>query len=346
MKFDGGLGVKAVTTWIPRTTEVAVDQVRAGLVDAETIERLGVLELPVSTELAPPQMAVLAARRALHRADWSVERVGMLAHAWVYHQGYDKWSAPHYIANELGLPSSALPVGIHELCNGGSTALYLAALNVNADERVASALVTTSDRYGAPVWNRWLTHTDIGYGDGATATLLHRRDGSRDELLLLSLAHSSATLLEGLERGDAAFTRSPMLDRFTLDSGEQRRQFYALHGKESLGEAARANVRLTLRQALHEAAVTADDPRLRFVLVPRVSPRLTELMYGGVVADELTAELVWNGLHTGHLGAGDMLANMADIVENGMLRPGELAVVAGAGGGFTWTTAVVQAPED
>ncbi|GAA0459326.1 3-oxoacyl-[acyl-carrier-protein] synthase 3 [Paractinoplanes deccanensis] len=344
MRFDGGLGVKAVSTWIPTTTEKAADVARAGRIDQETVERLGVHELPVSGRLAPPEMAVRAARKALARAGWEPERVGMLVHAWVYHQGYDKWAAPHYIANQLGLRPEALPVGIHELCNGGTTALYMAAANLVADERLPGALVTTADRYGAPVWDRWLTHTDIGYGDGATAALLHRRDGSDDALVLLSLTHSSASLLEGLERGDAAFTRAPLAGRDNLNSGVQRRQFYDRYGKESLGEAARRNVRATLEQALDEAGLAADDPRIRYVLVPRVSPRLTELMYAGVVASDLKAELVWLGAHTGHLGAGDMPANMADLVERRMLRPGEFAVVAGAGGGFTWATAIVQAP--
>jgi 3-oxoacyl-[acyl-carrier-protein] synthase III len=346
MRFDGGLGIRAVSTWIPATTQSAAGELAAGRIDAETVERLGVTRLPVSTDLAPPEMAVRAARRVLERAGWGPERIGLLAHAWVYHQGYDKWSPAHYIASELGLPDRALPIGIHELCNGGSTALYLAALNVAADPGIDGALVTTADRYGAPTWNRWLTHTDIGYGDGATATLLHRRDGSRDELLLLSVAHASASFLEGLERGDAAFTTAPMLGRTTLDSRDERRQFYDRYGKESLGEAARRCVRGTLYQALDEAGLAADDPRLRYILVPRVSPRLTELMYGGVVADEFKAELLWLGADTGHLGAGDMPANLADLVAREMLAPGEFAVVAGAGGGFTWTTAVVQAPSD
>ncbi len=343
MRLAAPLGIRAVAAWYPDTRERIADELAAGRLDEEQAQRLGVTELPVCADLAPPQMAVRAAELALARAGWPADRVGMLVHAWVYHQGRDKWAAPHYIANRLGLPPSALPVGVHELCNGGTTALHLAAANLLADPRLPAVLVTTADRYGAPVWDRWTTHTDMAYGDAATAALLHRPDG-RDALLLHALTHSSATWLEALERGDTPFTTSPMAGRETMDSGQSRREFYAAHGKESLGKAARDNVRISLREALADAGLAADDPRIRFVTVPRVGPRLIDLMYLEVLESELKAELVQLGDRTGHLGAGDMLANLADAVAGGLLAPGEFAIVAGAGGGFTWSTAVVQAP--
>jgi 3-oxoacyl-[acyl-carrier-protein] synthase-3 len=344
MRFDG-LAIKAVTTWLPGTTETAAAQLRAGRVDEAMIERLGVTELPVSADLAPPEMAVLAARKALKRSGWEGSQVGMLVHAWVYHQGRDKWSAPHFIAHELGLAAGALPVGVHELCNGGTTALHLAAVHLTADRRLPSVLVTTADRYGAPVWDRWVTHTDMAYGDGATAALLHRPDGSPDALRLISLAHSSASFLERLERGDAPFSRSPMAGRDTMDSGDCRAEFYQRYGKESLSEAARDNVRAALEQALDEAGLEAGDPRIALFAVPRVGPKLIGLMYLSVLEGELKDKIVRLGARTGHLGAGDMLANMADVAERRMLAPGQFAIIAGAGGGFTWSTAVVQAPE-
>jgi 3-oxoacyl-[acyl-carrier-protein] synthase III len=46
---------------------------------------------------------------------------------------------------------------------------------------------------------------------------------------------------------------------------------------------------------------------------------------------------------TGHLGAGDLAANLADIVAERRLEAGAIAAVLGAGGGFTWTCAIVRA---
>ncbi|MCX5142751.1 MULTISPECIES: 3-oxoacyl-[acyl-carrier-protein] synthase III C-terminal domain-containing protein [unclassified Streptomyces] len=345
MRFEGGLGVKAVTTWLPGTTETTGAQVAAGRLTEERGRQLGVTELPVTAELAAPEMAVRAGRRALARAGWDPERVGFLAHARVFHQGHEKWSYAHYIASELGLPSTALPFGIEALCTGGATGLLLAATQLVGDPALTGALVTTAERYYAPEWDRWSMHSDIGYGDGATAALLHRRDGGRDDLRLLSLTHSTASRLEGMERGNRPFTQVPMQDRKTWETNAERKDFYEAVGKEAFPEAARVHVRASLLQALEEAGLEGDDPRIRLFTMPRMGPRLVDVMYGSV-AGLLKAETVLLGGRTGHLGAGDMLANMADIVTHRMLMPGEFAVVAGAGGGFTWSTAVVQAPEE
>jgi 3-oxoacyl-[acyl-carrier-protein] synthase III len=344
MKFEGGIGVKAVTTWLPETTESTAAQVSSGRLDAEASERLGVAQLPVSADLAAPEMAVLAGRKVLARAGWDPGEVGLLAHAWMYHQGREKWSAAHYVAHGLGLPASALPFGLHELCSGGTSGLFLAASTLLARTDMTAALVTTADRFGAPVWDRWLNHTDIGYGDGATAALLHRPDGSADELRLVSLTYSVANWLEEMERGKAPFSPSPMYGRDTLDTSSSRAEFYAVHGKESLREAAAEHVGASLHSALDEAGLSADDPRIRVLTTPRLGPRLINLMYGSVLEGELKAKLIQLGRGTGHLGAGDMLANMAAIAEQRMLASGEFAIIAGGGGGFTWSTAIVQAP--
>ncbi|MGI5403149.1 ketoacyl-ACP synthase III family protein [Streptomyces sp. CA-135486] len=344
MRFDGGLGIKAVTTWLPRTVETTADQVLAGRLDEERAQRLGVTELPVTDSLAAPQMAVLAGRRALEHAGWGPERIGLVAHARVFHQGHEKWSYAHYIANELGVPASALPFGIEALCTGGATGIYLAAAHLQADTSMQAALVTTAERYFAPVWDRWTMHGDIGYGDGATAALLHRPDGSRDDLRLLSFTHSTAAVLEGMERGNAPFTQVPMQDRETWMTNDVRRDFYEAQGKDCFPQAASVHVRASLLQALAEAGLEPEDSRIRLFTMPRMGPRLVEVMYGSVLG-LLKAETVLLGGRTGHLGAGDLLANMADIVSQQLLEPGEFAVVCGGGGGFTWSTAVVQAPE-
>lgn len=148
-----------------------------------------------------------------------------------------------------------------------------------------------------------------------------------------------------MERGNRPFTQVPMQDRKTWETNAERKDFYEAVGKEAFPEAARVHVRASLLQALEEAGLEGDDPRIRLFTMPRMGPRLVDVMYGSV-AGLLKAETVLLGGRTGHLGAGDMLANMADIVTHRMLMPGEFAVVAGAGGGFTWSTAVVQAPEE
>lgn len=343
MKFDGGMYVSAAT-WLPETTESVADEVGAGRVDAEAARRQGVSELPVSADLAPPQMAVLAGRRALELAGREPGDIGLLAHAWVYHQGRDKWSPAHYVASELGLPPSALPCGLQELCSGGTSGLFFAATTLLGRPDVDAAMVTTADRFGAPVWDRWRNHPVIAFGDGATAAVLSRTPvGGGRGLRLVSLTCSVASWLEGTERGDAPFSRFPLQGRATLDASESRAQFYAVHGRDCLPQAATEHTRASLKMALEEAELDMTDPRIRLFTAPRLGPGMIEMMYGELLEAGLRSSYRHLGARTGHLGAGDMVANFADITGQELLAPGEYAIVAGAGGGFTWSTAIVAA---
>jgi 3-oxoacyl-[acyl-carrier-protein] synthase-3 len=342
VEFDGDVYISAAT-WLPPILEFADEEIARGRLDPRAAERMGVRALPVSLDLAPPEMAVLAGRRALEQAATDPGDIGMLAHAWVYHQGREKWSPAHYVASELGLPSSALPFGVQELCSGGTSGLICAVLSLRARPGVAATMVTTADRFAAPVWDRWRNHPVIGFGDGATAAVLSRGPRGSRALELVALTYSSASWLEGTERGDTPFTRFPMEGRATLDASASRAEFYAVHGRDCLPRAAREHAAASLKTALEDARLDPADPRIELVTAPRLGPGMIEMMYGELLDDGLRPRYRPLGDRTGHLGAGDMLANLADIAGQRLLRPGQFAVVLGAGGGFTWSTAIVRA---
>lgn len=48
------------------------------------------------------------------------------------------------------------------------------------------------------------------------------------------------------------------------------------------------------------------------------------------------------GAETGHLGAGDLPANLADILAGDLLRTGECALLIGTGAGATAGTVIVE----
>jgi 3-oxoacyl-[acyl-carrier-protein] synthase-3 len=64
--------------------------------------------------------------------------------------------------------------------------------------------------------------------------------------------------------------------------------------------------------------------------------------YTEVLAGMTKAEIVNLGRGTGHLGAGDMAANLADIDAAGTLQSGEFALMLSATAGFTWSGMVVR----
>ncbi|MFE1553325.1 3-oxoacyl-[acyl-carrier-protein] synthase III C-terminal domain-containing protein, partial [Streptomyces sp. NPDC058718] len=101
-------------------------------------------------------------------------------------------------------------------------------------------------------------------------------------------------------------------------------------------------VRTILLQSLAEAGVEPRDPRVRCVVLPRLSEGILRVTH--LLLDELMdCEAVQLREDSGHLGAGDVPAGLAHLGSRYPLRRGDFAVVLGGGGGFTWSCAVVQA---
>nr|MDT0665327.1 3-oxoacyl-[acyl-carrier-protein] synthase III C-terminal domain-containing protein [Micromonospora sp. DSM 115978] len=99
--------------------------------------------------------------------------------------------------------------------------------------------------------------------------------------------------------------------------------------------------REVLTAALADAGLRPDDPRIRCVMLPRLGSDVLTDAYLPAVAAVLPAPTVDAGRRTGHLGAGDLLAGIAAIADLDFVEPGDVVFVLGAGGGFTWSCAVL-----
>jgi 3-oxoacyl-[acyl-carrier-protein] synthase-3 len=331
VKLGRAMGLRAVTSWLPDTVESAAQALADGRITAQDAEANGYRQLPVSAGIAPPEMAVLAATDALKRS--SVDAVDLVIHAWTYYQGHDFWSPAHYIANEIGA-YDAMPFGIQQMCNGAGIALEIAAARLLADPAAGSALVTTADRFAEPGFDRWRGDYGLWYGDGATAAVLARDAEPTDDLHLLAIASTAVPWVESMHRGRDEFSLAP---RGVVDIRRTKKAFLEEQGKDAFAAVVAERLPALIRTALDEAGVT--DPEL--VALPRLGRAALDAAYAPAVGGVPTLDL---GRDTGHLGAGDLLANLAALVDSGALAPGRTAVALSAGGGFSWSCAVVRRP--
>lgn len=334
------LGIAAVHLWLPPGRAGVAQALAADTIDQETADRLGYAELTESREHAAPEMAVLAGREALARAGWSGDSLGLVAHAWIYHQGHDFWSPPHYVAHGVGA-RAATPVGVQQTSNGGVAALEAAAARLALDPSLSRCLVTTADRFTGPGFDRWYGDIDVAYGDGATAVLLHRGPAP---YRLLATTSVSAPQYEVLYRGDDPFSAAPRSPHPVVSARRTKLVFRAGGGWPRFVGVLRRSVQRAVLRAMEEADLKPGDRRLRYVVLPRLSTGALTQFYGPSVAElELPGvEILDFGRHSGHLGAGDTAANLAVLDADNRLQPGEAALLLGAGNGFTWSCTAVS----
>lgn len=343
MRIGGQVRITALATDLPATRESLADAVAAGRLSARDAQGNGYRQVPLSTDLAPPQLAVRAASAALDRARVPASELGLLVHAWTYYQGHDFWSPAHYVAAEIGA-LHAQPVGIQQMCNGGAAALETAATRLLVDPNLHRALVTTADCFRAPGFDRWQGDYGLVYGDGATAAVLEASTARPTRgFELLSLGTVAAPELERMHRGNDEFNSAARMPSSVVDVRRTKKAFLADTGKDAFARVVAARVAGALSEGLADAGVDVTKPRL--VLVPRLGGAALEEIYRPAVSSALPATVVDLGHDTGHLGAGDVIANLAAAQEHELLRPGDVGIALSAGAGFTWSCVVVRRPD-
>lgn len=345
MRLPCPLGISGPSLWLPPGRQSAAEAVARGLVDAETADELGYAGLPVA-DLAAPEMAVEAGRAALAAAGVDPGAVGLLLHAWIHYQGHDLWSPAHFVADRLGA-GGAVPLGVQQVCNGGAAAVELAAARLFVEPGLGHALITTADAFVEPGFDRWSGDYGIGYGDGATALVLHHLPesggGRRPDLVLHSIATVAAPRLERMHRGDDPFGPAARSLGPKVDIRRTKKAFLAAEGMEAFTEASAASLRSAVESCLADVGLTATgDVPLRYVVAPRLGRRTIDLAYAPLLEKLTGAELLRPGADTGHLGAGDAAASLAELRTRRMLGPGEYALVVSAGAGFTWSCLLVS----
>jgi 3-oxoacyl-[acyl-carrier-protein] synthase III len=327
--------VAAAVVRLPAGRDRAAAAVAAGRLDQDTADRLSYDALACGGD-APVVMGAAAAHDALAQANWRGEDLDLVVHASTYDQGNDLWSPSSFIAREIGA-QHAIALSVQQMSNGAAAAIEVAVSRMMADPSVARCLVTTADRFPAPGFDRWCSDYDVGYGDGATALLLGREHASWRLIAATSIGNARH---EAMHRGADNVDRRDAV----VDVRRRKREFAQTGAMPEFKTALREAVTAVLCAALSDAGVKADDPRVRCLALPRIGVRTRGEFYDpAIVAAGLDhADVLDFGRGTGHLGAGDIIANLADVRASYPMSTGDIALFLGVGAGFTWSCLVVE----
>lgn len=327
MKVTGQVRVASATAWLPPGRSRAVDALAGGVLSDIDARATLCHEVPVAGGIPAWELGLRACRQALSEADVPPGEVDFLSYAGMSVLEEEPASPAHRLARMLGA-SRSIVLGVSQMSSGGDAALHAAvcALLTEPDTRHAVAC-TGMDTDGLP-YDRWLTAPEVVLGDGGTAALLGRDRGS---LVIHSIGRAACAGLEPVFPGRHPFR--PL----SSESGREPEPAGTLGSLKAI----RATVTRAVERALADADVI-DPSRVKVVYPPRTRPQTVRHTVRAALPAVLRDRLMARGQRTGHLGAGDTLANLADLLATDRVAAGEYALLVGVGAGFTASALVVQ----
>jgi 3-oxoacyl-[acyl-carrier-protein] synthase-3 len=311
-----------------------------GRYDAEECEADDLVSVSVVDDAGPADMAVTAAEAALDRSRARPEDFTLVAHVTSFgFQGLDHWNPASYIqARTLG--GRAAAIQLQQASNGGLGALDLVASHLSARPVPSAALITTSDTYHLPMYDRYRSDKGAPRGDGATALVMTKGSGA---LRLLSTVVLADVAYEGLYRGTRAWADVAGEHGWPVSFRKRLKEHLTDTGAnpQQIGQALAMGQQASMLEAMGEAGV--DIREVEHLIYPHSGRTMVDWDAVKAVAGIDVEQTNWEfGRRVGHLGAGDQYAALTDLLENKGVSPGEKIVMSGLGHGFNFGAAVLE----
>ena len=320
--------------WLPETV-TSQWAVEAGLYSQEDRDADGFIGACVEKELAPPQMAVNAARNAIEAAGIDRSDISVVFHSSIWFQGVDMWPSASYVAAHAA-HSGARAFDLQQQCNVGLGGLELASQLLSAMPG-GSVLMTTADRFGGDRIDRWKTENGVVYGDGAGAIVLSRNPGAFKVLSTFTQAEND---LEKVVRGPE-FRENPESE--TIDITSRFAHFIGTGGMREAAGRLVAAVKNSVAGALADA--NCDIGEMAHVVIPAVGRTKLDWQLQELIPVDLDRTNWSFASTTGHLGSGDQFVGLSALQSAGQLQDGDKVLLVGGGAGFTCTSVVLEYSE-
>lgn len=335
MKWER-LYIEGLGAYMPSGIEFTRDMVASGkfptVEQEKTRQRSVAISNPDSGETAP-EMAVEAARLAIAECAKAEIDISLLVHAVVLHNGLEAWNCGAFIQDNLGL-ENCTPIEIRVACAGAIVGMELTGRWFNGHGR---GLVTASDSWTLPLFDRWNSDNGLVYGDAGAAAVVGPSPGP---FRIHSTSLVTDPRLEKMHRGQSPLDMSSYSSDGPLDLTARVGEFAK---ERSVDEFWTRNARAVSEcadTALRDAGIKKSD--IKKWIVPNFGSVLLRKQCFeplGITAEQTLAH---DGFEIGHTGAADPLLGLQILRRKRELNPGDHVMLVGIGVGFTWGCAVIE----
>jgi len=325
------VGLVGWGTYFPPRIETAADvAARTGIPEHVLRDKLGIRQRHIAgPDDTITAMATQAAQRALATAGIPGECVNLVISHGSEYKDHVLWNAAGKIQHNIGAVRG-YGFEVYALCASGVIALNVARSLMQADERLEYVLLAAASRENDLInFQNPRARFMYNFGSGAGAVLL-QRDATRNQLLGASYI-TDGSLSETIlfkQTEEAVGAGEPLLPggyygRLDVDQYEWM--------AERLAEISLPNFVRTIREAVERSGADVADIGFLGISQMKRSFWLEVLDALGLTPEQS----VYMEDH-GHVQSVDQALALELGLQQGKVKPGDLVVLSGAGGGYTW----------
>lgn len=321
-------GILGVGAYLPEETLTNFDLEKMVETSDEWIrERTGIQERRLAKREKVSDLGAKAAHLALERARLKASDVEAIVVASASPEMIFP-STACLVQQKLGVQNNCASFDVQAACTGFNYALVV------ADSLIKSGDYNRILVIGAEVFSAFLDWSDrntcVLFGDGAGAVVMGQvQDGTGILASYLAADGSRADLLK-IPAGGSGFPAS----QTTL---KEHLHFVKMNGREVFKWAVKA-LQSSVKEVLKKADLSLSE--IDYFLFHQANKRIIEAVAKQL---EIPQEKVPVTLdHYGNVSAASIPITLNFLFENGQLKKGNLILMAGFGGGFTWGSNVVR----
>lgn len=296
-------------------------------------ERSGIIERHwVDEKTATSDLALEASKIALEQAGKKPEDIDFIIFATLSPDYFFPGSGV-LLQDKLGMPTVGA-LDVRNQCSG-----FMYALST-ADAFIRSGVYKTILVVGAEVQSKGIDISTKGrdvavlFGDGAGAAVVEGFDDDGDRGILTTHLHSQGKYASYLWTETPGSATPRHISHEFIDEG---RAVPKMKGRDVFKHSVIRFPEVIL-EALNTIGATIDDVDL--VIPHQANLRISEAMRQrlGLPPEKVYNNIMWYGNTT----AATIPIALSEVVEKGILKEGDLLILAAFGSGFTWASAAIR----
>lgn len=330
------IGIAATGIYLPHQRQTAADlSAQTGIPESILIEKMGIRSKYLAgPDDMPSAMAARAATQALERAGVAPDAVDLIIYHGSEYKDYFVWSAAAHIQHRIGA-TRAYAYEIYALCAGTPVALNAARSQMQSDPSLQHVLLVSAARENDLVDpQNTTTRFMLNFAGGGSALLLRRGETTNQVLassILVDGSFSENVIMPG---GGCRNPTTPqtvaqglhMLDVFNMDDMRER-----------LGALSLPNFVRVIQEAVARSG--ARDEEIAMLIITHMKPSFhRDILNALGLRPEQSLYLE----EFGHMQSVDQPLGLHMAAERGLVRDGDLVVLAGAGTGYTWGATAIR----